>query len=290
MTSRQIYYYLAPALLFTIVFFIFPLIFVGYVGMREWNGIGAMTYVGLDNFRYLLSDPAFKTAMTNTVYWILAGIFLHTPLGLLLALILFKKPKGWKWFRTLFFLPNVISTTALAFLWYFVLHVSLGLVNNSLKAVGLDSLARAWLSDPSTAVFSSMLPFILYVGFTMVIFLTQMSTISPELYEAAEIDGATGVQKDWHITIPMVKSAIAINVIFNNAFTLRMFEYPLLMTGGGPADSTLNLSLYIYREMITANRYGVSMAGGLMTILLGTIAMLLVFGILRLSERRGRRL
>jgi len=290
MTSRQIYFYLAPALLFTIVFFIFPLIFVLYVGVQEWNGIGAMTYVGLDNFRYLLNDPAFKTAMTNTVYWILAGTFLHTPLGLLLALILFKKPKGWKLFRTLFFLPNVISTTALAFLWYFVLHVSLGLVNNSLKSVGLGSLARAWLSDPGTAVFAGMLPFIFYVGFTMVIFLTQMSTISPELYEAAEIDGATGVQKDLFITIPMVKSAIAINVIFNTAFTLRMFEYPLLMTGGGPADSTLNLSLYIYREMITANRYGVSMAAGLLTILLGTVAMLLVFGLLRLSERGGRRL
>lgn len=287
MTSRQIYYYLVPALLFTVVFFIFPLIFVLYLGVQEWNGIGVMKYVGLDNFIYLFGDPAFKTAMINTVYWILAGVFLHTPLGLLLALILFKKPKGWKWLRTLLFLPNVISTTALAFLWYFVLHVSLGLVNNSFKAVGLESWMHAWLSDPSTAIFANMIPFILYVGFTMVIFLTQMSTISPELYEAAEIDGATSIQKDRYITIPLVKSAIAINVIFNTAFTLRMFEYPLLMTGGGPADSTLNMSLYIYKEMITANRYGVSMAGGLMTILMGIVAMMLVFGFLRLSERKG---
>jgi raffinose/stachyose/melibiose transport system permease protein len=121
----------------------------------------------------------------------------------------------------------------------------------------------------------------------MVIFLTQMSTISPELYEAAEIDGATSVQKDLYITVPLVKSAIAINVIFNTAFCLRMFEYPLLMTNGGPADSTLNMSLYIYREMITANQYGVSMAAGLITILMGTVAMLLVFGILRIWERKG---
>lgn len=289
MTSRQIYFYLAPALLFTVIFFIFPLFFVLYVGMQEWNGIGEMSYVGLDNFLYLMNDPVFKTAMINTIYWILAGVLLHTPLGLLLALILFKKPKGWKWFRTLFFLPNVISTTALAFLWYFVLHVSLGLVNNSLKAVGLKSWIHPWLSDPSTAIFASMIPFVLYIGFTMVIFLTQMSTISPDLYEAAEIDGATKAQMDWHITIPMVKSAIAINAIFNTAFCLRMFEYPLLMTGGGPADSSINMSLYIYREMITANRYGISMSAGLMTIIMGTIAMALVFGSLRLSERRGLR-
>jgi raffinose/stachyose/melibiose transport system permease protein len=287
MTSRQIYPYLIPALLFTVVFFVFPLLFVLYVDLHDWNGIGAMKYVGLDNFRTLFDDPSFKTAIINTAYWILAGVFLHTPLGLLLALILFKKPKGWKWFRLLFFLPNVISTTALAFLWYFVLHVSLGLVNSTLTAVGLKSWTHAWLGDPSTAVFATMIPFILYVGFTMVIFLTQMSTISPELYEAAEIDGATSVQKDLYITVPLVKSAIAINVIFNTAFCLRMFEYPLLMTNGGPADSTLNMSLYIYREMITANQYGVSMAAGLITILMGTVAMLLVFGILRIWERKG---
>jgi multiple sugar transport system permease protein/raffinose/stachyose/melibiose transport system permease protein len=279
--------YLFPALSFTAVFFIFPIIFVLYMGVQEWNGLGSFRFVGLDNFYYLLEDPAFRKALVNTVYWILAGILLHTPLGLLLALILFKKPKGWKWFRTLFFLPNVISTTALAFLWYFVLHVSLGLVNNLLKSAGLDSLTRAWLSDPATAVFANMVPFVLYVGFTMVVFLTEMSTISPELYEAADIDGASDVQKDWFITIPLVKNAVAINVIFNTAFCLRMFEYPLLMTGGGPANSSLNLSLYMYREMITANRYGISMAAGILTILIGILAMLAVFGLLRLWERRA---
>lgn len=286
MTSRQIYLYLAPALLFTVVFFIFPLAYVLFVSLQEWDGLSGMNFVGLDNFRYLFEDAAFKTAMVNTMYWILAGTLLHTPLGLLLALLLFSKPKGWKWLRTLFFLPNVISTTALAFLWYFVLHVSLGLVNNSLKGVGLEAWARPWLSDPSTSVFASMIPFVLYIGFTMVIFLTQMSTISPELYEAAEIDGATRTQMNWHITVPLVKSAIGINIIFNTAFCLRMFEYPLLMTGGGPADSSMNMSLYIYREMISANRYGISMAAGLMTILMGTMAMGIVFGSLRLSERR----
>jgi len=285
-TSRQIYLYLAPALLMTVVFFVFPLIFVLFVGLRDWDGIGAMTYVGLDNFRSLFADPAFKTAVVNTVYWILAGIFIHTPLGLLLALILFKKPAGWKWLRTIFFLPNVISTTALAFLWYFVLHVSLGLVNNGLKAIGLGSLARGWLSDPSTALYANMVPFVLYVGFTMVIFLTQMSTISPELYEAAEIDGATGWQKDRYITIPLVKNAVGINIVFNTAFCLRMFEYPLLMTGGGPADSTLNLSLYMYRAMVTANQYGVSMAAGLVTVAIGAVAMLLVFAFIRVWDRK----
>jgi raffinose/stachyose/melibiose transport system permease protein len=286
MTSyRNWMLYLAPAVLLIAVFFIFPLIFVVYLSFNQWNGIGAIEFVGLDNLKYIFHNDVFLKSLVNTLYWILAAIFIHTPLGLLLALILSRRPKGWKFFRTLFFLPNVISTTALAFLWYFVLHVDLGLVNNVLKSLGLGMLARPWLSDINTALIANQIPFILYVGFTMVIFITQISTISPELYEAAEIDGATSWQKDWHITIPLVKNAFLINVVFNTAFCLKMFEYPFLMTGGGPANSTMNLSLYIYKEMVTANRYGISMAAGLITILVGVVIMGLVFGIQRLKGR-----
>ncbi|CAM3390105.1 carbohydrate ABC transporter permease [Marinicrinis lubricantis] len=284
--KRNVLLYLSPAILFTAVFFIFPFIFLVIVSLQEWDGLSAMTFVGLDNFRTLFADPVFKKAIINTLVWIFSAIFLHMPLGLGLALILHRRPRGWKFFRTLFFLPNVISTTALAFLWYFVLHVNLGLVNSVLKLVGLESLTRPWLSDLGTALMANQLPFILYVGFTMVIFLTQMSTISPDLYEAAELDGATSWQKDRFITIPLVKNAIAINVIFNVAFCLRMFEYPFLMTGGGPANSTMNMSLYIYKEMITANRYGVSMAAGLLTIALGILVMGTVLRVIRASDRK----
>lgn len=283
---RHIALYLTPAVLFTIVFFIFPLLFAGYISLREWNGLGAMQYIGLDNFVNLFQNPVFVRALRNTFLWIISAVFLHIPLGLLLALILAKRPKGWKMFRTLFVLPNVISTTALAFLWYFVLHVNLGMLNNFLQLVGLGDLTRAWLSDPQTALFASQIPFILYVGLTMVIFLTQISTISPDLYEAAEIDGATTWQKDRYITIPLLRSAIAINVVFNASFCLRMFEYPFLMTGGGPANSTTNLSLFMYREMITANAYGSSMAAGIITIVFGILIMGTILGALRLWDRK----
>ncbi len=147
-----------------------------------------MVYVGLDNFGLVFHDPVFKKAVINTLLWICCAVFLHIPFGLLLALILARKPRGWKVFRVLFVLPNVISTTAIAFLWYFVLHVNLGLVNNLLKMIGLDSLTRPWLADVRTALFAHQLPFIIYAGLTMVIFLTRISAIPSELYEAAEIE------------------------------------------------------------------------------------------------------
>ncbi|MGG6312115.1 carbohydrate ABC transporter permease [Paenibacillus macerans] len=285
-TKRNIVLYLTPAALFTFVFFIFPFMFSAYVSLHQWNGLGSMAFIGLGNFKELLKDHVFILSLRNTFFWILSAVFLHVPLGLLLALILSKRPKGWKFFRTLFVLPNVISTTALAFLWYFVLHVDLGMLNNLLETVGLESWTRAWLGNPQSAIWASQVPFVLYVGLTMVIFLTQISTISPDLYEAAEIDGATGWQKDRYITIPLLKSAIAINIVFNASFCLRMFEYPFLMTGGGPMNTSMNLSLYMYKEMITANQYGLSMAAGLVTIAFGIVVMGSILGVIRLWDRK----
>ncbi|WP_270170732.1 carbohydrate ABC transporter permease [Paenibacillus sp. SYP-B4298] len=284
---RQIILYLAPAVIFTLLFYLFPLVFAGYTSLQSWNGLNEMVYVGMDNYRLLAGDPVFAKALRNTLTWIASAVLLHIPFGLLLALLLARRPRGWRLLRVLLVLPNVISTTAIAFLWYFVLHVNLGLLNHLLEAVGLPGWKRAWLSDIQTALVAHQLPFILYVGLTMVIFLAQMTTIPSELYEAAEIDGATVVQKDWLITIPLLRGAVWLNILFNVAFCLRMFEYPLLMTGGGPANETVNLSLYMYREMVTANRYGVSMATGIVSVGFGAVVMGLLLWMSRLALRRG---
>ena len=187
-----------------------------------------------------------------------------------------RRPHGWKFLRVMYFIPNVISTTAVAFMWYFIYHADMGLLNAILRAVGLGSLARSWLGNTQTALICNQIPFMLYVGLTSIIFLTQLSTIPTELYEAAEIDGADGLRKDWYVSLPLLKPALLTNVMLNGAFCLRTFEYPFLMTSGGPSNSTTNLALYIYREMMSANRYGVSMAAGLVTILLGVLLMLVV--------------
>ncbi|MBJ6362675.1 sugar ABC transporter permease [Paenibacillus sp. MAHUQ-46] len=287
MAKRHIVLYLMPAVIFTLLFFVFPLIFAGYISLQQWNGINEMVYAGLDNFKLVFQDPVFIKAVINTLLWVAGAVLLHIPFGLLLALLLARQPRGWKVFRVLFVLPNVISTTAIAFLWYFVLHVNLGLVNNILKLMGLGALARPWLADLKTALFAHQLPFIIYAGLTMVVFLTRISAIPAELNEAAKIEGATNWQKDWYITIPLVKDAVLINIILNLAFCLRMFEYPLLMTGGGPANETVNLGLYMFKEMIIANRYGVSMAAGLMTIAVGAVVTGTTLALSCIMDRRN---
>jgi len=282
---RNIALYLLPAVTLVTVFLVVPLLVVIALSATQWAGVGTPEMVGLDNFRRLASDPAFHEALTNTLWWVVAGTVVHTPLCVLVAVIVARKPRGWRFFRTAFFVPNVISATALAMLWYFMFHVSLGPLNSLLRAVGLEEWARPWLFDPSTALGATMLPWVVYIGFGMVLFLTQISTIPREYYEAAQLDGASGLRQDLHVTIPLIRRAIALQVVFVVGYALRSFEYPFIMTSGGPADSTMTLSLYIYRQMMTANQYGLSMAAGVVTLVVGVVLTALVFAVLRRTER-----
>jgi raffinose/stachyose/melibiose transport system permease protein len=278
--------YLTPMILFICAFFVFPLFFTIPVSLFHWDGIGSMKYIGMGNFSDLWQDINFKTALINSIYWILAATFLHTSLGLLVALILKRKPRGWKFFRTVFFMPNILSITSLALLWYFLLNPSFGLVNQLLRLIGLGNSGWAWLSNPNSALIATQLPFILYIGFTMLIFLANMTTIAPEFYEASEIDGASPWQQELYITIPLIRRSIAINILFNIAFTLKMVEYPLIMTGGGPAGTTFTLPLYIYQQMTIAHAYGRTMAAGFVTFVIGLVATLIIFIGLHIFDRK----
>ncbi|MCA9911466.1 MAG: sugar ABC transporter permease [Anaerolineae bacterium] len=284
-TRRQLALYLAPAIILVSVFFVIPLLFVIGMSFHEWPGLGPARFVGLDNFSFLLNERAFRIAFFNTISWALVGIFIHTPLCLLVALILARRIFMWKFFRTIFFLPNVISTTAVALLWYFIFHVDLGLANGVLEAIGLQSPARVLHFSPDTALIATQTPFIIYIGFGMVIFLTQISTIPREYYEAAALDGASSIQQDLYITIPLIRGAIIMQILFVVGYVLKMFEYPFIMTSGGPANLTMNLSLYMYRQMVTANQYGLSMAAGVITLFLGLGMTSIVFFFLRRTRQ-----
>lgn len=276
--------YLLPAVVLVVVILAAPTVAVLALSTTEWVGIGVPTFVGVDNFVELWSDAAFRRAVANTLLWVVAGCAVHIPMCLLVALVLYRPMRGSRFFRTLFFLPNVISATALALLWYFVFHVSMGLLNGTLRGVGLDELVRPWLSDPTTALGATITPWALYIGVGMILFLAQIGTIPAEYYEAAQLDGASRLQQDRYITLPLVRRAVAVQVIFVVGYALRSFEYPFLMTSGGPANASSTLSLYIYRKMINAQEYGLSMAAGTVALDIGLVLTGLVFFVLRRSE------
>jgi multiple sugar transport system permease protein/raffinose/stachyose/melibiose transport system permease protein len=282
---HQIVLYLLPALVLVTLFLAIPVVVTLGLSTTSWDGIGTPTWVALQNFVTLFNDPAFITALRNTLVWVLVGVFIHTPLCIIVALIVARRPRGWKVFRTVLFLPNIVSATSLALLWYFVFNVSLGLLNSGLTAVGLKSWTKNWLFDPSTALGATMTPWVVYIGFGMVLFLTQIGTIPKEYYEAASLDGATSLRQDISITIPLIRRAIALQILFVVGYALRSFEYPFIMTNGGPNNASMTLSLYIYQKMITANEDGLAMAAGVVTLVIGAAITAVVFWGLRRAER-----
>jgi multiple sugar transport system permease protein/raffinose/stachyose/melibiose transport system permease protein len=282
--ARQLAVYLGPSVVLALAFIVFPLIFVIVMSLTQWAGIGPAKYIGIENYTYLFKNSAFRTAIYNTLLWAAAGILVQTPLCLLTALILSRRPFMWKVFRTALFIPSVVSTTILALMWYFMFDPSVGLVNGTLKSAGLNSLTRTWLSDTGTAQWAIMVPFVVYIGFGMVLFLTQISTIPREMFEAARLDGANVWQQDLYITIPAIRRAIALWILFLVGYVLKMFEYPFIMTDGGPVNATMNLPLYVYNQMVNANAYGLAMAAGVVTVVLGALLMLVVLLGLRWME------
>ncbi len=278
--------YLAPALILVGAFFLYPIAYSIPASLFRWDGVTSMVWVGGRNFVTLMGRADFLTSLANSAIWIGVGTLVHTPLGLLVALLLSRRHAGWAFFRTAYFLPNILSVVSLALLWYFLLNPTIGPVDGILRALGLPSLALAWLSRPGSALPATMLPFALYIGFTMLIFLAQLTAIPREYYEAAQMDGAGPARQDLSITLPLVRRAIVINVLFNASFCLKMIEYPLIMTSGGPGNSTMTLPLFMYYQMTRAREFGMTMAAGLAAILFGTVFMGLVFLVQKAADRR----
>jgi len=190
------------------------------------------------------------------------------PMALLMALILSRKPKGWKLFRTIYFLPQVISGIALAMLWSAVYNSEFGMLNGLLKLVGLGNYTRNWLGDPKTALICVLIYGLFYIGYYMVIMMAGITDIDETYYEASRVDGANAIQTAIYITVPLIRYSIVTCVTLAAVFGLRTFEQVYLLTNGGPANRTSLVVLYLYNQMKN-NNYGGANASSAVLIVVG---------------------
>ena len=219
------------------------------MSLFDWNGITSAGFVGFENYAKIFGDKVFWSSLRHNVIWALAACCIQVPLALLMALILSKKPRFWKFFRTVYFLPQVISGIAIATLWAAVFNSEFGLLNGILKAVGMGDKATNWLGNPKTAFVCVLVYGLFYIGYYMVILMAGISGIDETYYEAARIDGANAFQVDLHITIPLIRYSLATCMSLAAVFGLRTFEQVYLLTNGGPANRTSILVLYLYKQM-----------------------------------------
>ncbi len=273
--------FLLPVLIFYIMFFVYPFIFLLVMGTMKWNSIAPPEFVGLGNYIYLFTNKIFQEAIGNNIVWALSTGFLQVPLATLVAVILARKPKGWKTLRTVYFLPKVISAVAVAMMWKAMYNAEYGIINGFVEMIGFQG--QNWLGQLGTALPAVIAQEVLYIGYFMIIILAGTTSIPESFYEAAEIDGANGMQQTFFITLPMLRGIIITAMTVAMAYGMRHFEQTFIMTQGGPAYKTTTLGIHLYNKM-DALLYGEASATGVTLILLGTVVITLMRRLLSEKE------
>ncbi|NQV50144.1 MAG: sugar ABC transporter permease [Candidatus Marinimicrobia bacterium] len=257
--------FLAPALLLIAVFFFIPVLASFLMSFTDFDiyslaDSSNARFVGLENYKNLLSDPLFWKAMRNTLYFVFVGVPLSLLVSLGTALLLNSKLiRFMSLFRLAYFLPVVTTLVAVAVVWRYIYHPSFGLVNYLLGLLGMSTVD--WLGNPKWAMLALIIMAVWKnFGYNMIIFIAGLQNIPPELYESARIDGAGKWQELIHITIPMLMPTTVFVSIITIIGYFQLFAEPYVMTQGGPMNATLSIVLLMYQEGFRWWRMGYSAA------------------------------
>ncbi|MEC0207806.1 carbohydrate ABC transporter permease [Paenibacillus ehimensis] len=252
--------YALPALVFVSVFVLAPLALNLYYSLFSFNAFSPnKTYIGFDNFKRLFADPVFYTAIrNNTLYAVISFVF-QVGAALVIAAILEHKlfQKMQPFFRTVFFIPSVISFVVIGLLWQFIYNPDTGIINLGLKALGLHSLAQPWLGDSNLAIYAAIwVSQWQYIGYNVMLFLIAMHNIPKDFYEAADLDGAGPVRSFFAVTLPSVKEMILVASMITVLGAYKLFDEIYILTSGGPGRSTEVLGTMLYRAAFRNDEMG----------------------------------
>lgn len=280
-----IFLFVFPGLAFFILTFVAPIILSGYYSLTNTIAPGTnVEMVGLSNFKeLLLHDERFWVSLRNALLLGLGFVFIQHPICIFFAIMLDRiGGKAEKWFRTIFFIPCVISVVVISRMWLSLLDPTFGLLNKVLGFLGLEALQHVWLGDSSTAL-GSLLSILIWSGFGwgLLFYYAGVKGIPEELYEAARLDGATGFRLHWRITVPLLSPVITVQVTLAMITALKQMETVFLTTNGGPGDSTQFLAVYLYNQAFSASNYGYANAISIMFIIVCLLVTFLLNKIMR---------
>ncbi|PWU67647.1 carbohydrate ABC transporter permease [Gracilibacillus dipsosauri] len=245
--------FIAPAFIIYGVYVIYSIFMTFYYSTFNWTGIDAnMVFIGLENYKQLFQDGVFWTSIQNNFLLVIASLLTQLPVGLIMALLLFSPIKGIRLFRSVYFMPFLMSTVAIGILFIFIYEGNYGLLNSILGAIGLESLETAWIGKENTAIWAVIATVCWqFAPFYMILFRATIVGIPEELYEAADIDGASGWQRFKNITLPLLRPIIITSAILSVIGSLKYFDLIYVMTGGGPNNSTELMATYMYKQTFT---------------------------------------
>jgi ABC-type sugar transport system permease subunit len=281
------YLFVLPELFLLIVFMIYPLISSGYLSMTNWSGLGAKQYIGIGNYRQLFLDPLFWNSIRLQFIWAVISLVFLAVSALFLALTveMFVPRKHLiSAFRTILFMPMMMSLVSVGLLWTMIYHPIIGVVNGLLNKLNLlkPGQVLTLLANPKTTLFAVFVPVIWqWSGFGMVIFSAAMQGIPQDIIEASVIDGCSKFGRIRHIILPLLAPVIVTVNTINFIGGLKCFDIIYVMTDGGPGNATLVTSIYIFKKAFINNEFGYSAAASLVLFLFTT-----VFGLVFLKINR----
>lgn len=253
--NRSGYLMVLPYIIYFLTFVAYPLVFSFVLIFHRWNIVTPMEFIGLKNFVRLFRDELFLKSIVNTLIFLSIHIPLQIAIALFFANLLNQNIKLRGFFRALYFLPVVVSGVVVTILWQQLYAYETGLINQILVNSGFKRIP--WLVSPELAMPSiAVMATWKNVGLYIVLFLAGLQNIPRELYEVAEIDGASGLQKFFKVTLPLLNPTIVLVIVLSTIGGFSLFIEPYIMTGGGPMDSTLSAMLYIYNQAFYFNHMG----------------------------------
>ena len=250
------WWWFAPAFVAIMLIHYVPSAIGAFFAFTNWKGIGKWQFIGWDNFAAIADGGPATTALINTFIIGISFVVLTNVIGLLLALGLNRTIKSRNVIRTLIFAPVVLSSLATSYIWKFIFEQD-GPFNELLTSLGLESLERTWLGDPSTVLPAIIIVMVWQnVGLVMIMYLAGLATVSPELEEAAALDGATLWQRFNYVVLPAIMPSVVIAMTLMLINGLRVFDQILALTGGGPYGASETLAVTIYKETFVSGRFG----------------------------------
>jgi raffinose/stachyose/melibiose transport system permease protein len=284
--------YLIPGVIASTLVIIVPLVMTIGTSFTRWTGVGSPTWIGLENYTRLFHDELFWSSFGHIILMVVAMAVIPTLLGLVLAAVLFDyvgKRFSDRWasfFRSGFYLPQVIPLAVTGIIWGWILHPDYGALNKILNAVGLHSLAVDWLGNPKYALFTVMAVLIwIQLGYPIVMFMSGLQRVDPSLYEAADLDGAGWWQRFRRITIYMIRPEFYVVLITTTIAALKVFAQIFVLTRGGPSNATIVPSYFAYKNYFEKAQVGY---GSAISTVLTVLIIVLAFVFLRLQNRAER--
>lgn len=281
----EIVFFVTPALLVFLVFVVWPVIKAIQYSLYNWKGYGPLVdFVGLQNFVYVLKNAVFQDALAHNLIIVALSIALQLPLGLGIALLLNRRMKGQGLLRTIVFVPYVLSEVIAGVIWRQLLTANYGLIDTILGALGLPGPAQGFLGDIDFALGAVMVVLTWkYLGLAIVLFLAGLQGVPPDLYEAAQIDGATWWQVQRKITLPLLGPTIRVWVFLSMIGSIQVFDMVWILTKGGPAEATNTMATFLYSWGVERNLIGIASAA---SVILFVVALVFALTYQRFVLRR----